>query len=266
MKKLSFPLDLQLFAEGEENSGVETVPAAEEQEIVQDEPGVETTEVAAQIEDEKDFAAALKAREAKLREQIEKEYSEKYQSVETRAQMLDRIAKFYGYDNYEDFQKAFEQAERDQLAKEEAARLGMDEELYRKYLQPVNQKLKEYEETIQMLKQQEMQRQIEAEVNMLKSKYPDFEEVKEKVFDLAIQKGYTLEDAYILSTYQDKIANIGKEKEQEVLANIMKREEKQVLPSSDKPGDIQLDPEKMSLADIEEISRRVRRGERITFN
>lgn len=263
------PLNLQFFSEGDD-TGVEQVPAAGEQtetveQPVQGETGVEVTGAADQIKDEKDFSAALKAREEQLRRQIEKEYGEKYQTVETQAQMLDRVAKYYGYENHNEFQQAFEQAEREKQAKEEAQRLGMDEEAYLKYLQPVNEKLTQYEQTIHELKQKEMQRQIESEVVSLTAKYPDFEENKGKVFDIAIQKGYSLEDAYILATYQTKLEKVGKEKEQEVIANITRRDQSQILSSNDKPGDVQFDPAKMSLKDIEEISRRVQSGERITF-
>lgn len=262
-----FKLDLQTFAE---ESGVEEVPVAGEQsekveEVTEqtEESGVENVPAAEEpeIKDEKDFSAALKAREEQIRKQLEDEYKQ----YETQAQMLDRVAKFYGFHSHDEFQKAFEEAEQSRQIEQEAAKLGVDEEVIRNHLQPLNEKLQTYEAKVKELEQQEAIRKIEHEMQTLESKYEDFKDYKDRVIETAIEKGYRLEDAYILVTHQDKLANIGKETEQQVLARITGRDEKQVLPSNDRAGEINLDPSKMSLKEIEELSARVQRGETITL-
>lgn len=111
----------------------------------------------------------------------------------------------------------------------------------------------------------EFRRQIEAEHAQLRQKYPDFEKYEEKVFDLAITHGYSLEDAYKLASWEDRINTVKQQTEQEVLSRVTGRGEKQVIPSNDKPNTQTLNPAELSFKEIEEISQRVRRGERISF-
>lgn len=146
---------------------------------------------------------------------------EQLKGLETQAQMLDRVAKYYGYENNEEFQQAFGQAERDKQAREDAKRMGMDEELYRRYLQPVNEKLTSYEKKIQGFEQKETQRQIDSEVAQLKQQHGEEYAKREKeVFDLAIERGYSLEDAYILLTHKDQVAAAKLQAEQEALKKL----------------------------------------------
>lgn len=265
---------LPLFdQEGEIGSatGVEDAPVAEGGSDEQPQESQEAQETQAEtspnadpeIKDEKDFAAALKAREEQLRQQLEKEYGSKAKQAETNEQYLDRIARFHGYADHEAFLKAFEEAEREQMVKREAERLGLDEEVYRTVLQPLNEKLTQQEKTLKELQEREAMHKVNAEVAELKAKYPDFEQIEDKVFQFAIERGYRLEDAYILLTYQNKIASIQQQTEQQVLANVTGRDEKQVLPGRDKPTDTSFDISKASLAEIEALSERVKRGERI---
>ena len=228
--------------------------------------GVETTEVAAQVKDEKDFSAALKAREAQLRQQMEKDYVERIKGMETQAQMMDRVAKFYGYESHDEFVQAFEQAEQQRLIQQEAQKLGVDESVIRDHLSPLKQQLSKYESELQALKHQESVRQVEAEVASLKAKYPDFGQYEQQVFDMVMKgEAGSLETAYRLASYDDKMAAIAKQKEQEVLANVTKRSSNQVLSSNDGPSNTQFSIANASLDDIRKISERVQRGERITF-
>lgn len=183
------------------------------------------------------------------------------EEAKQQAQYLERIAKMQGYENPADFIKAVEEMEQQRRYEEDARKLGVDEQVIREHLDPMRRELETLKEEREQLRQAEISRQVDAEVMELKAKYPDFEQVMEQVFDLAIEKGYALEDAYILSTYQDKAKKI----EQETLAKVADRDSRQVLSSIDKPGNFTFDPTNLSSEQIKEISRRVQNGERITF-
>jgi hypothetical protein len=187
------------------------------------------------------------------------------EELEKTASYIDKLAKMSGYQSTEEFLRAVEQAEEQRRIQEEAQRLGIDEEVYRQHFQPVNDELMQLRQELQSLKQQEMVRQIEVEVNQLRQKYEDFDQYSDQVFNLAAERGYSLEDAYKIVTYEDRIQKALKQKEQEVLAQVTGRGQKQVLPSNDKPNQAKFDPASMTFEQIEELSRRARMGERITF-
>ncbi|WP_394137435.1 hypothetical protein [Cytobacillus oceanisediminis] len=191
-----------------------------------------------------------------------KQRAEEY---EQQAKYLEKVAQFSGYGNTDEFIKALEQAQEQEKIQQEAQRLGVNEDAYRQHIAPVNEEVSQLRNELQQIKQQESVRAIEAEVDTLKSKYSDFAQHEDRVFDLAIERGYSLEDAYKIATYEERIETVSKQKEQEVLARITGRDEKQVLASNDKPSNATFDPTNMSLDDIQKISDRVRRGERITF-
>jgi predicted RNase H-like nuclease (RuvC/YqgF family) len=170
-----------------------------------------------------------------------------------------------GYSNTQEFLQAVEQAEQQRQVEQEASRMGIDPNTYQQYFQPVNQRLQSYEQELQHLRMQETTRQIESQVAQLERKYPDFSKYANDAFNMAITRGYDLEHAYRLASYEDKMNNLSKQTEQQVLAQVTGRSGKQVLPSTDKPNDTKFDPSSMSLNDIEAISKRVARGERITF-
>lgn len=190
---------------------------------------------------------------------------QKAEELEKQVSYLDRLAKLSGYQSTEEFLQAVEQAEEQRRIQQEAQRLGIDEETYRQHFEPVNSELSRLRQELEELRRQETVRQVEAELQQLKQKYDDFEKYEDTIFQLAIEKGYSLEDAYKIATYEDRIQHIAKQKEQEVLAKITGRDEKQVLASSDKPAITKLNPADMSFEQIEELSRRARMGERITF-
>jgi hypothetical protein len=185
-------------------------------------------------------------------------------TVKQQTEYLNRLATMSGYNSTEDFIAAVEEAEQLQQMQEEAQRMGVDEDTYREYFQPVNNEVSQLRNQLETLQRQEVSRQVEAEVNSLKEKYADFDQYERDVFELAMQ-GYKLEDAYKLVSYEDKLNSIGQQKEQEVLAKITGRDQKQVLSSTDQPHNTQFDPDNMSLEDIQKLSERVQRGERITF-
>jgi hypothetical protein len=187
------------------------------------------------------------------------------EELEQKATYLEKLAQMSGYQTTEEFLRAVEQAEEQRRIEQEAQKFGIDPETYRQHFEPVNSELQQLREKLNQLEQERIMQQVEREVNELRSKYDDFEKYEEQVFELAVQKGYALEDAYKLLAYEDHIAKIQKQTEQQVLAKVTGRNEKQVLPSNDKPNNTKFDPANMSFEEIEELSRRARMGERITF-
>ena len=203
---------------------------------------------------------------ARFAEQRRNQEANEYKTkATTYEQNLNRIAQFAGYQSHDEMIKAIEEAERQQQIQQEAQRLGIDENAYKQHFEPVNSELTQLKSELETLRKAEQQRVVEQEIESLKQKYADFGDYEEKVFQVAIEKGYTLEDAYKVATYDDRLAKVAREKEQEVLAKVTGRDEKQVLGSNDQPNSTKFDPGKMSFEEIENFSKRARMGERITF-
>jgi hypothetical protein len=187
------------------------------------------------------------------------------EQTKQQAAYLDKLATMSGYPDTQEFLKAVEQAEQQRQVEEAANKMGIDPNTYQQYFQPVNQRLQSYEQELQQLRMQETTRQIENTVSQLEQKYPDFQKYANDAFNMAITRGYDLEHAYKLASYEDKLNNLSKQTEQQVLAQVTGRTGKQVLPSTDKPNNTKFDPSSMDLKDIEAISKRVQRGETIRF-
>jgi len=185
------------------------------------------------------------------------------EETKKQAAYLERVAKYNGFNDTSQWMQAFEQAEQQKLIEAEADRLGVDEAVIREHLSPLRNQLTQYEQQLKTIQQQEALRQVEAEVASLTAKYPDFEQYRDKVFDMALQRGYKLEDAYVLASHHDKLESIAKQKEQEVLANVTRRDNNQLLPSNDGPANPNISIADASFEDIQKISERVQRGERI---
>lgn len=224
----------------------------------------ETSENNSEVADQKPVQdAETNAHYAEMRRNQEvNDYKTKASTYE---ENLNRIARYAGYESHDEMIKAIEEAEKQQVIQKESQRLGINEEAYKQHFEPVNSKVSELEKELEDLRTKERVREIESELNTLKEKYQDFSEYEEKVFNVAAEKGYSLEDAYKLATYDDRLAKIAREKEQEVLAKVTGRDEKQVLASNDQPNNTKFDPNSMSFEEIEALSRRARLGERITF-
>lgn len=183
------------------------------------------------------------------------------EQTKEQAAYIERIARMQGFDSPQEFLQAFEEMEAQRKAEEEASRIGMDTEAFRQYLEPMKNELETLKQERERLQQAESQRQFDAELQRLKGVYPDFEQVQDKVFDIAVNKGYDLEDAYILATHADKAKQI----EQQTLAKVANRDQRQVLSSVDKPGNNVFDVNNLTPEQLKDISARVQRGERITF-
>lgn len=183
-----------------------------------------------------------------------------YQEAQKQAQYIERLATMQGFANTGDFLSAIEQYEQDQRIQEEATKLGVDDHVIRDHLYPLKNELEQIKRQNEELRQYEIRRQVEADIAAMKEKYTDFGQYEDAIFDLA-SRGLDLEQAYRLASYE----NMSKRVEQEVLARIRQRDERQVLPSADRGIMQKINPQNMSLEDIESISARVARGERISF-
>lgn len=146
--------------------------------------------------------------------------AERAKEAETYQQNLERIAKFNGFESHSDYLKAMDDHEHQLKIQEEAAKLGVDESVIRDHLEPMKKQIAQFEQEKEALRQERLSVQINSEIAELKSKFPDFDQHQEKVFELAINNGYKLEDAYKLATYEDKISSIAKQTEAETLRKI----------------------------------------------
>lgn len=191
---------------------------------------------------------------------------EKATQLESQVKYLERRAKQEGFADVDSYVKAIDEYEKQQAVEQEANKYGVPEEFIRQELQPLKSELDSLKAEREQFKQAEAHRQIDSEVAELSKNNPDFESMKDEVFNFAIQNNIKLEHAYKLLTYDAKIETAVKTREQEVLARVTGRDGKQVLPSVDSPNNMQVDPANMSDAEIQAISARVRRGERITLS
>ncbi|MNW56202.1 hypothetical protein D3C74_339090 [compost metagenome] len=149
--------------------------------------------------------------------------SEKAQQAERYQQNLDRIAKFYGYPDHDSYMKALEQAEMDKRIQEEAENLGVDEDVIRNHLQPLNQKLTEYETKLRTIEEQEALRKVEAEISAMENdttRFPDFGKHKQAVLQTAYERGYSLEDAYKIVTYDSRVQAAALQAQQEAVRKL----------------------------------------------
>ncbi|CAB4127928.1 hypothetical protein UFOVP103_4 [uncultured Caudovirales phage] len=182
------------------------------------------------------------------------------QEAQKQAQYLDRLASMQGFNNTQEFLTALEQYEQEQHIQREAETLGVDERVIREHLNPLKSELDQIKKQNEELRRYELQRVIEADVSRMREKYSDFNQYENDIYDLA-SRGLDLEQAYRLASYD----NSSKRIEQEVMARIRERDGKQVLSSADRGSQQKIRPQDMSLDEIEALSLRVSRGEKISF-
>lgn len=209
----------------EVQAGVEVPVAGEQQQVeVQQINSTETgvnSEVAAQGgEQDKSNGAAITAEIKRREAAIQKRYEEQYGGVQKN---LERVAKAYGFHDVDSYMAALDQYERQQEIEQEARRLGVEPDVvarFREELNPLKEKLTQYEQQMQTVREQEASLKVERELTELKTKYPDFDQYKDRAFELAIKSGYRLEDAYKLASYEDKMANTAKQTEAETIRKL----------------------------------------------
>lgn len=149
--------------------------------------------------------------------------SERAQQAERYQQNLDRIAHFYGYPDHESYMSAIEEAEMNKRIQEEADKLGVDEDVIRNHLQPLNQKLTQYEKELQSIREQEAIRKVESQISTMESdtvNYPDFGKHKQAVIQFAADRGYSLEDAYKIVTYDSRVQSATLQAQQDAVRKL----------------------------------------------
>jgi hypothetical protein len=202
---------------------------------------------------------------------------ERAQQLEAQTKYLEKQAKIYGYATVDEYTKAVDEYEQQQQIQQEAQRIGVDPDTYAQYFAPVNDQLSELQQKVMTYEQQMTQAQQQAQLNEtwgeLYSQYPGLVETSTAFnegknpdwftqdMQQLVQMGYKPVHAYELAHKN----TLFQQKEQETIARLTGRDQKQVLPSRDSPNNVQFDPNNMSDAEIQAISERVRRGERITF-
>lgn len=153
---------------------------------------------------------------------------ERLTPLEQQAKNLERVARVYGYPDVDSYLSALDQYEQQQQIEAEARRLGVDPDVvaqFREELNPLKQKLSEYETQMQTVREREAALKVEQELVEIKSRYPDFDAYKDRAFDLAINSGYRLEDAYKLASYEDKIKNTAQQTEAETIRKLQQNAE-----------------------------------------
>ena len=223
----------------------------------------ESVDTSGDITQSQAFSKRLSEMTAKERTKIEAELKSQYEPKVQKLSKLEQIAQEFGFGNVDDYVAAVEEQAAQRRAEQEAQRMQIDLDTYNQYFNPVKQELTTLKQQLDTYKQAEVNRQVQAELKELEAD-PLFAEHKQDVIDLAINKGYNLKDAFKLVTYDARLQLAQKQKEQEVLENVINRDERQVLSAGDKGNTMKFDVSKMSKAQMDEISRRVQSGERIT--
>jgi hypothetical protein len=210
----------------------------------------------------------VERRETKLKQQYESQMEE----IRAENSYLDKQAQIYGYRDRNEYKQALDTHLAQQAMEQEAARQGIDPDIYAQHLQPLSQENEQLKQRLQGYEQTEHQKQVSQSWSDLYSAYPNLSEDAKSwgkgenpnfytdQMQQLIGMGYQPVHAYELA-HKDTLF---KQKEQEVVARLTGRDGKQVLSSIDSPNTMTLNFADMSDAEIQAISARVQRGERIT--
>jgi hypothetical protein len=169
--------------------------------------------------------------------------------------------KIGGFDDRESFFEALAEQERQAEIEREAERLGVTSEAYQQFLAPVTDELSQVKSKLAEYEQREMAQTVENEVLALTSKYTDFKEHEQAVFDLAIQKGYNLEDSYILVTHAAKVEAAKLEAQQAAINSLQQKEINSVGSLSGGDGGQKASISQLSKADFEKMKQGVLNGQ-----
>lgn len=209
----------------QQDTGVEEVQAAAEQ-TIETEGTAGSPDAGQQAEqpevvnNEKDFAKALSAREAQIQRKLEQQYEEKMKSHRDPA--TERMMKLYGYEDYDTFVKDLDTAEQERQVQQRAQELGVDEDVIRQHLMPLDQKTQTLEQELQTLREQEFARNFETRVKELESKYEDFGPNKEDIFKFSYENKLELEHAYKLMMFDQKLESAKSEAQRQTIQNIQR--------------------------------------------
>lgn len=253
-------LRLDLQAHSEDIAPTETVESTE----VKTEQ-VENTDVVPDTIQEEVSPQAQQAFRVKYnKEEVEVPYDQapdyiqkgmNYDKVQQRAtdyeQSLNRMAQLSGYASVDEMVQAMNELEQQQQIQLEAQRMGVDEETYNQYFQPVQQELTTLKSQVEEFQMKEIQRQIDSELNELKQD-PDFAQHEQAMFDIANQYGMTLKDAYefaSLRALRSQLPDIQQQSKQQVLDQIKSRQGKHVETSDNNVAiGLDLTPQEIEMA------------------
>jgi hypothetical protein len=195
-----------------------------------------------------------------------------YDKVQEKAtqyeQNMLRTAKFYGFDNVEDYVAALDQAEQDRLIQQEAERYeqyGVSEDFIRSELQPLRGELAQVKAEREALQRERMEVQVNRELTEARTKYPDFDNYGDTVFEMVTQRGYSIEHAYMVASYQDKLTHATKQAEAETIRKLQQNAESS--PGALGQGDVehQTGFASLSKAERRKFREEVKQGRRNSF-
>jgi tRNA/tmRNA/rRNA uracil-C5-methylase (TrmA/RlmC/RlmD family) len=175
--------------------------------------------------------------------------------AETYQQQLDRTAKLAGYQSHDELISALDQIEQDQQ-RQEYEQAGINPDVLNKFLEQ-HPSVKFANELMQ--KQQEEQ-QFQNETQEFFQEFPDVnpDQIPQEAWVLREQKGLSLLDAYLRTTYK----SLGQQKEQEAIQKL--KGNALTSPGSLGGGDVQHNTNVNSLStkDFSSLVDQVLRGER----
>ncbi|OHR74000.1 hypothetical protein HMPREF3291_05285 [Bacillus sp. HMSC76G11] len=177
---------------------------------------------------------------------------EKVQSkVSEYEQHLNRVAQVAGYSSHDELLQALDLAEQERQTQEQAQQMGIDEDTYRNYFAPVNDKVSQLENQLKEFQEKEIQRQIEADLSELQ-KNEDFPQHEQAMYEIATQYRMPLKEAFefaSLRALKGQIPGIQQQTEQKVMDQIRARQGKHV-ETSDNNASIGLDlsPQELEMA------------------
>ncbi|UVI31211.1 hypothetical protein [Paenibacillus spongiae] len=254
-----------VVTEGQEPSGDGNAPT----------PAAEDVKPTGEIDQQQSFAQRLKEQTDK---RLAEERTKWDQEVQGKLSYLEKQAKISGFATVEEYTRALDAYEQQKWIDQEADRMGIDPETYAQYFAPVNDELSQLRNEVKTFRQQQseqqLQQQRQKDWGALYESYPALSESSQAFNEGKAPEWFTPEMQELVGmgykpVHAYELANketIFRQKEQEVLARVTGRDGKQVLPSTDQPNNVQFDPANMSDAEIQAISERVRRGERITLS
>jgi hypothetical protein len=206
---------------------------AEEVEISQEapieEPSAEPVTTQEEYDEIKHNKEIVKIPVSERKNYLQKGYNydkvqQKATELEGQVKYLEKRARQEGFDDVQSYLKAIDEFEQQQQVQAEASKYGVPEDFIRAELQPLKSELEQLRQEREKFQQNEVVRQVDSEIATLTQKYDDFAGMKDEVLNFAIEKGYRLEDAYRLMTYESKIEAAALKKEQETLARITGRD------------------------------------------
>ena len=236
---------------------VETPAAPEQQQQEQAQGG----EVATSPQESNYFTVKYNKEEKQVSYDEAPDYIQKgmnYDKVQQRAdqyqQHLDRVAQLSGYQDHNELLAAVEELEREQ-ERQKYQQAGIDPEKFNELVS----ELPEIQQFREMQRQQQETQQLQSEASELFAEFPDLtpEQIPQEAWNLKEQKGLSLLDAYLRTTYKQ----LGQQKEQEAIQKLQGNA--QASAGSLSGGVVQhtTSIQNMPKGDFEALLRKVKNGE-----